>query len=451
MLHNRACVFWLVVAILLASCYPHTRIAPEVPQQEQGEEKYLQHFIRHQVKLRHAIDTGTVDCRQRTGWGRYILPSPVDQTGSPYFHLMRPWYGRFGNNVLQIRNALRYAICCQGTLRIDPFDLKYGQTFIMAHKLAYFFDFRPKHPDSRLLSSFDAPYLSRSSPVNKVGPFLNLTDKSIRMQIHSFSAPPACQGRYPLLSEHMSKPAIFMRNFSVPKCVYDEASLLQQVLFGNSRPAGCPPLGDKCGDSRFADALSLIIHIRSGDIFRYSPENKPVNASLQNTIKRYTQPPWIFYETILHARPWKHVLVVTSHETNHTKLNPVWKYLKRRIHEDKTRRGTYNGIPVKFQQSENDTADLETFLCARYFVKASSSLSEEVVRLSPYLREYYTPNDGIGSRCDNVRYGHTCHLLNLSVYYEAIGFNNWLNTNAQRDIMVKFRQPLPMTVHSSSL
>lgn len=416
---------------------------------EEDSRKYLQ-LVRHQAKLRHALSVGSVDCRQSSDWGRFIVPAPVNQTNAPYFHLMRPWYGRFGNNVIEIRNALRYAICCQGTLRLDPIDPKYGQAFILAHKLAMNFDFRP----SKAASPETTPYLTRHSPASKVGPYMNLSDADTRRQIFSYSRPAQCYDRYALPSLAMFNPAAHMRNFTPPRCVYDEFSLMQQVLFGNPRPPGCPQRGESCG-SRFAD--TLVIHMRSGDIFRYSfAEGEAVNASLLNTIRKYTQPPWAFYRQILatatataEKRPWRRVLVVTSAEKNHSKLNPVFKYFKKRV---LAAGAQHNGLPVQFQQSDNDTADLETFMCARYFVKASSSMSEMVVRLSTHLREYYTPSDNIGSQCRTVAFGRRCHMLDLSPYYAAIGWHDWRNTDAQKSLMVTFNPQgnVPLVVSTSS-
>lgn len=431
----------IVLCVLLLFIRAFVSVVGVAGHEEEGQKtQYLQHMVRHQAKLRRAILSGSVDCRQSSGWSKYIVPAPVNQTNAPYFHLMRPWYGRFGNNVIEIRNALRYAICCQGTLRLDPFDDKYGQPFPLAHKIASNFDFRP--------SLGTTPYLTRHSPASQVGPYMNLSDADIRRHIFSFSPPAQCNDRYAVSSHAMFSPATHMRNFSLPLCVYDEFSLMQQVLFGNPRPPGCEQRGETCG-ARFAD--TLVIHMRSGDIFRYSfTEGEAVKSSLLSTIRKYTQPPWAFYRQILATseRPWRRVLVVTSNEKNHSKLNPVFKYFKKRVLASGAR---HNGLPVQFQQSDNDTADLETFMCARYFVKASSSMSEMVVRFSTHLQEYYTPSDKIGSRCQAVAFGRRCHMLDLSPYYAAIGWHDWRNTDAQKSLMITFNPDggVPLEVTTS--
>lgn len=404
----------------------------------------LQRMYSYQLKAK----SKPPNCKSKSPWSKYLAPAKI--TATPHFHLKRPWYGRLGNNLVEIKNALRYAVCCQGTLQIDSFEIKFGSEYDF-DRISRYYDFRPKFSEDEERHDSDqsggSPFINSKTPPDQVGLDVNLTDPRTQDRIMSYEPPRNCQGGWALPTEKLFHTRTHMKHFPLPDCVFDEYSLLQAALFGNFLPRGCPTVDDTCG-SKFDN--TLVIHVRSGDIFKYFPSSDTTtDESYLHSIKKYTQPPLMYYKSIINlqsptGKPWSSVLFVTSSEKNHSHLNPVWKFFKKRAEEVDSdgKKGRYNKIPIRFQQSTDLMTDVKTLLCARYFVKASSMMSEMIVRTSPNLLVYYTPSDNIGSQCHGVMHGLTCVLYNLTGYYEAIGWNNWLNLGSQKNQMITYPFPL---------
>ena len=230
------------------------------------------------------------------------------------------------------------------------------------------------------------------------------------------------------------------------KCKIDEYSVLQSVIFGTGFSRNCPSAqlpGVSC-DKNLVDAL--IVHIRSGDIFRRDRPNP-----------NYGQPPLYFYYQIFKLKHWKHIHFITSPTHSHLQ-NPIFTYFH-------LQRQKYNysiipkGTKVTFQQSRNLTYDWHTMLCARYFASSKSTLSQMIVDLSPYLREVYLPSPisceqaslspGTVASEQTTKQAVICHEIDLLGY----SFKNWTNSKQARLRMFNhgFNQTLFQSVPGDDL
>ena len=148
---------------------------------------------------------------------------------------------RLGNAFQQIRRALRYAICCRTSLKIDA-----KSEHVSLPKLTRRYDF----------STYGTSI--KGSCREHVGPFW--ADEYFRSN--------------PIQSG----------------CHNNEYSVLEYFVFGNPFPHGCGFPGAHCNKD-IAD--SLVVHIHSGDIF------------CEHVNFMYTQPPVAYYEKYLTVKTGK--------------------------------------------------------------------------------------------------------------------------------------------------
>ena len=302
-----------------------------------------------------------------TYWQQAVRDSSAPPATKTALYNITAWYGRLGNNVMQVRHALKAAICCNARLEVAPLkDLP---------RLKRFLDFSRGYESLR-----DANWTAGC-------PAAGLTGGE----------------------------AFFYSGANLPKtsCAYDEYALLEFVLFDNHYPHGCAFAGSHCAAAGLGDD-DLVVHIRSGDIFRAS---RDVNFM-------YRQPPVAFYETVFRAGNWSRILLVSSVETAE-ESNPVWTHYLNHSHWPQ------NAI-LSFQMSTSLREDLRTLWCARYFVAAYSTLSTMIIQTAPYLREYYTVE-----YCDSVDKAAQCHRYKL-LGYEFGAAGNWSNSAEQRAQMIAY-------------
>jgi len=185
------------------------------------------------------------------------------------------------------------------------------------------------------------------------------------------------------------------------RCSYDEYGLLQFVFFNNTFTRGCNYHVDrnktKDNTTRSISLLppsitcnpllrdTLIVHLRSGDVFR------PLNPN-----PNYGQPPLTYYEQIFSYKNWSHIHFITSPHKPQL-MNPIFTYFNK--YHNPYINSTWSSslkhhseastiIRTSFQVTNNLTFDLNTMLCAKYFVTSRSTLSQLIVDLSPLLRFY---------------------------------------------------------------
>jgi len=227
------------------------------------------------------------------------------------------------------------------------------------------------------------------------------------------------------------------------RCKYDEYSLLQFVFFNNSFTRACNSyLDDKNNNDANKFTLlpssitcnpqlrdALIVHFRSGDIFR------PFNPN-----PNYGQPPLTYYEQIFRSKNWSHIHFITSPHKP-TFMNPIFTYfikyhnpfINNSLQSNYQQNSEKMSIKTTFQVTNNLTFDLHTMLCARYFVTSRSTLSQLVVDLSPHLREYFTSH-----RCE--RESSAALIVCNEVYLRGYLFKNWTNSVRDRSRMFSFNR-----------
>lgn len=204
-------------------------------------------------------------------WATFVVDSKRDfeKIKKPKFKITS-WYERLGNNFIQIKRAIRYAVCCRGKLEI-----------------------KQSHP-----------FLPRLKRL--------LDFSSWKGAVPGYNPPEDCQkGREDnfFYSSH---------TFPEPQCVFDEYSALQYLIFGNEYQYGCLNPLIQCNEGI---EQALVVHIRSGDIFGWNPHPP------------YRQPPVVFYQQIFQSRQWETIIFVTSIEAS-ANYNPVWTYFSNKRNLD---------------------------------------------------------------------------------------------------------------------
>jgi hypothetical protein len=182
----------------------------------------------------------------------------------------------------------------------------------------------------------------------------------------------------------------------------------------------------------------LVVHIRSGDIFR---RKDPHHG--------YGQPPVAFYERIFSLFPSfpsgrRRVVFVSSNESL-ALTNPIITYYKALIGTPQrqwTLQSAIKGFSsAVFQQSNDLKDDFQLLMCARYFVAARSTFSGMIIDLSPRLKEFYhdTNCDHWNYRspyADSNYYGYVlCHRIALPNY---LLYENWTNSKDDRLMMINY-------------
>lgn len=314
-------------------------------------------------------------------WSPYVVNnrSEFENSAAPLF-LLSSWFERFGNNFMQVKQALKYAICCSGRLEIQK---------------------KNKH----------MPYLHQ---------YLDFSVKTAYTNKDDYTPPKNC-------STGINHTFFYIPSvMSLPKCQYDEYSALQYFMFGNDMPYGCISRNVRCANDL---DRTLVVHLRSGDIF----SDKPKTA-----IHLYRQPPVEYYRTIFQSRKWKKIILVTSIEET-SNYNPVWTYFQN-VRNIRAAIGN-NYTVFKFQMSSSLDEDMRTLWCARYFVASSSTLSNMILQTGPFLREVFAAEKSLFVRCSNYerfsRHGIKCHQISLPGY--NISSFIWNNSKIQREEMISYR------------
>jgi len=223
------------------------------------------------------------------------LKHNVSNLKKGYTFILSEYYGRFGNNLIQISNLIHLAKTTESLVILKPHNL------ININR----FDFRNqknKNCEETITSIFY--YLSE------------------------------CLG---ILPNNNKRHEIFQ------EYIYD------LLVKKNLNPF---------------DEKTLVIHLRSGDIFMHKP-----NIS-------YLQPPFSYYKFIIDKFKPKKIILVTEKDMN----NPCIK----KIHQE---------YQDKCQiQSKSLIEDIHTMLSAQVFVTSNSSLSEMLSLLSKNLKILFTFN-----------------------------------------------------------
>lgn len=161
------------------------------------------------------------------------------------------------------------------------------------------------------------------------------------------------------------------------------------------------------------DPQTLVIHFRSGDAFTEHPH------------PGLGQPPFAFYERVIELEnPAAIALVFEDYQ------NPVIEKVVAHV--------TALGIPLRVQ-SGSFREDLEVLLSARTLVTAQGTLTEALLLLSPHVQRW------ISFSRDTSLYFRRREIESIvSVFDSSDDYSsqvlrgNWVNSDAQRDLMMNF-------------
>jgi hypothetical protein len=155
---------------------------------------------------------------------------------------------------------------------------------------------------------------------------------------------------------------------------------------------------------------TLVIHIRSGDVFGERP-----HPSLG-------QPPLSFYEKVLvHSRP-QNVLLVYEDD-----LNPVIPKLQAHLESLSITYSVHSG---------GLRSDLQLLLSARQLVTGKGTFGQALLVLSPHIERWYAFGEG-KERFPTSRRRSVVSITDRDGGYAA-PLGCWENSPNQRDLMLKY-------------
>jgi hypothetical protein len=184
--------------------------------------------------------------------------------------------------MIQISNALTMAVCCNGVFETRP---------------------RKDLPKLILKMDFSEGYETH---------FIGSDNASVK----------ACKWRG-------NDNDLFYGRSPGASCTFDAFNLFKFVTLQDFKHHSCEHCGNEYDES-------LMIHIRSGDIFSENPHHS------------YKQPPVAFYEKVFERRYWPQIIFVTSVEDEEL-INPIWFYYEKQIARHKVRINS----TFRFQQTTN--------------------------------------------------------------------------------------------------
>lgn len=159
-------------------------------------------------------------------------------------------------------------------------------------------------------------------------------------------------------------------------------------------------------DIKKLDYDTLVIHIRSGDIFKKKPHHL------------YIMPPLSYYVHILENTYFDKVILLAE-----DRKNPVINRLL----------DLYPDIIYNKQTLEDD---IKTILGATHIVSSFGTFLPQLLILSKYIRNYYKPSYS-GKPPSKYSKHITIHDINLEKYKSKL--TPWKNTKEQRNIMLNYK------------
>lgn len=166
---------------------------------------------------------------------------------------------------------------------------------------------------------------------------------------------------------------------------------------------------------RILGADELVIHIRSGDIFK--SQGAPPHPD-------YGQPPLSFYrKAVQHAKPR------IVHLVYQDMCNPVIRPLKIWLREQ--------AIPFTRRMKSSLRRDVKTLLSAQTLVAGRGTFIPGVVSLGEHLKTLYCFHEPLYLL---GRQGVTHHVIKdrSGLYVNAIQRYNWKNSSEQRELMLSY-------------
>ncbi len=167
---------------------------------------------------------------------------------------------------------------------------------------------------------------------------------------------------------------------------------------------------------------TLVIHIRSGDVFGERPHHS------------LGQPPLSFYEKVLeHSRPQNVVLVYEN------SLNPVIPKLQARL----------DSLSIAYSIHSGDLrSDLQLLLSARQLVTGKGTFGQALLVLSPHIERWYHFGEG-KERFPTSRRRSVVAITDRDGDYVSV-LGHWENSPNQRELMLSYpASNLELTERSS--
>ncbi|EDZ92861.1 protein of unknown function DUF268 [Limnospira maxima CS-328] len=274
-------------------------------------------------------------------------------------------YGRFGNNVIQLSHAYHIAKTI-GASRIylsNWWYIKQGES---------------KTPSGITIMNTSEPDFSSEKLVLE-GTFYYYPD---HLTLNPLST---------------TRPRLYLNNMMAS--IY--LNMMDLMEFVNLKLSG-EPLGDK----------DLVIHIRSGDIFR--PHNPhPV----------YGQPPLSFYQKIITLQPWNSISLVFENKSNPI-IEPLIDFAKAYCLQVRVISGSLR-------------EDIEYLLKAKTLVVSMGTFAPAVTTISMNIKTvYYFENSFNTWGNPNILCVRV--IDKKGTYKFEILNRNWQNTNEQRQLMLSY-------------
>lgn len=173
----------------------------------------------------------------------------------------------------------------------------------------------------------------------------------------------------------------------------------------------------------------LMIHIRSGDIFKQDPPHP-----------YYAQPPLAFYRHVLGLRPWSGATLVYE-DTG----NPVIEGLRTHLRQI--------GLPFN-DQSGALRDDLETLMAARHLVIARGTFAYPVVAMSRTIEEVFSFENYQNESQERLLWAQVVKGVKMHTVFDLEGtyrdkvLAHWENSPEQRQLMLDYPATSLTTVFS---
>ena len=258
----------------------------------------------------------------------------LSKSAQPVFEILY-WYGRSGNNYMQLSNAIYWAACCKGIVKA------------------------PKH------SLFPSPMITN---------FSLFTDYSYP---HNSTDPHCTKGM----------PNEIMFGVHLPTgCSFKNRSIVNNyVIFDNIKEQGVPHRHFPCTRNCGAESENILtIFFRGGDIMSGSPP-----------FTYYRQPPLYFYETVINSQKWEKIVIVTA-ATDY--VNPVWKYYfdhcDDKFGKDSSSYSSSHRPEVEFVSLSSLNETVSVLLNAVHLVGAQSSFTSMISDATTMAKTIFHPGSG---------------------------------------------------------
>ncbi|MEM8805106.1 MAG: hypothetical protein AAGF01_03550 [Cyanobacteria bacterium P01_G01_bin.38] len=303
--------------------------------------------------------------------------------------MVKDWYGRLGNNLIQLANAQYFS----QQLGLAPCEVP-PHDFLQVDKL---FDIHTTVP--RQFMKTEPKLIAR-------GALLRLGGWAYEL-VNNWGSP----------EEYQSTQSIF-RNFYFSLETFPIRPKIgdYRILFRNEIGALIPYRKDDC-----ISAGTLVIHMRGGDVFCEHPH------------PAYTQPPLSFYQAVIQQHSTGEIVIVSQAQ----RKNPCLAALL----------DEYPNIRV---QSGSLMEDVNTLLTAQHLVAGTGTFAISLAFCSQAIKTLYLPILDINRRSGTVKLlpsiWSPMNILGAKadLDFEVCGFKikdytaigSWANSNEQRNLMM---------------